>query len=326
MKNSKQQTLTMRFHNLPRKGYFEGWFYKQVSPDEKTVLCFIPGVSVNNQKASPFIQVNLARKIGDAWQQTTDWADETIFHAQDEPFHLKAGSSAFSRDGLAAVFKGERLHITGQLEFAGLTPPPATRLMPTIMGPFSYLPGMECIHSVISLTHAVTGSVNINGESVDFSGGKGYIEKDWGSSFPKRYVWLQTNHFKREGSLFFSWADIPALGMSFPGYIAHLYYGGQHYRYATYTRGTCRIDFQDEGVDIVLTNRDSELKIKASRPLGGELIAPHLGEMRHAIKEGLYGDVSFCLKRKGQQGDICDQSEVVGVEIVLEKEERQREG
>ncbi|MCK7537696.1 MAG: tocopherol cyclase family protein [Marinilabiliales bacterium] len=30
----------------------------------------------------------------------------------------------------------------------------------------------------------------------DFSGGRGYIEKDWGHSFPSAYVWMQSNHFQ----------------------------------------------------------------------------------------------------------------------------------
>lgn len=29
---------------------------------------------------------------------------------------------------------------------------------------------------------------------MDFSGGRGYIEKDWGQSFPAAWVWLQINY------------------------------------------------------------------------------------------------------------------------------------
>ncbi|QII81181.1 hypothetical protein G7057_00970 [Jeotgalibaca arthritidis] len=42
------------------------------------------------------------------------------------------------------------------------------------------------------------------------STGKGYIEKDWGRSFPKNYIWIQSNHFNdNQRSLFFSYAHIP---------------------------------------------------------------------------------------------------------------------
>lgn len=146
------------------------------------------------------------------------------------------------RDGLAIDVQGHTFKLKGELSFEDMVDLPATSYMPTIMGPFSYLPFMECIHSVNSLSHTLKGSLDINGQMVSFSRGKGYIEKDWGSSFPKRYIWLQSNHFREEGSLFFSWADIPIAFTSFEGYIAHLYYRGVHHRYATYTRGSLKLD------------------------------------------------------------------------------------
>jgi hypothetical protein len=54
----------MRFQNLSRDEYFEGWYFKQVSHDEKTIICFIPGVSVHNGNSSPFIQAILTQNSG----------------------------------------------------------------------------------------------------------------------------------------------------------------------------------------------------------------------------------------------------------------------
>ena len=153
------------------------------------------------------------------------------------------------------------------------------------------------------------------------TGGKGYIEKDWGSSFPKRYVWLQSNHFSTEGSLFFSWADIPAIGTTFQGYIAHLYYAGEHHRFATYTRGTCAFESTGREVSILLTRGDKRLRITATQTGGAELVAPHRGQMIHTIKEGLFGRVSFHLETPG--GTLSDQSSLAGIELVWEKGERQ---
>lgn len=54
-------------------------------------------------------------------------------------------------------------------------------------------------------TQPVEGTVKVNDQEIDFTGGRGYIEKDWGSSFPKRYIWIQSNHFEEPtASLFFS--------------------------------------------------------------------------------------------------------------------------
>ncbi len=49
------------------------------------------------------------------------------------------------------------------------------------------------------MDHSVSGELEFNGEPVDFSGGRGYIEKDWGSYFPEGYIWLQSNHFDEPG-------------------------------------------------------------------------------------------------------------------------------
>jgi hypothetical protein len=158
---------------------------------------------------------------------------------------------------------------------------------------------------------------------VDFNGGKGYIEKDWGSSFPKSYVWLQSNHFSQEGSLFFSWAEIPALGTTFHGYIAHLYYAGEHHRFATYTRGSCNLKQTGHEVEILLTKGDCRLQITASQSGGVELVAPHRGQMIHTIKEGLFGLMSFRLENPKRHLTISDRSNLAGVELVWAKGEKQ---
>ena len=316
MTANERQYRTMRFQNLRRKEYFEGWYYKHVTPDENTVICFIPGVSISHEKTKSFIQVNYAQRMGDTWDQTTDWVDCDAPQIRDEPFGLRLGGCRFSRDGVSIAYRGKRIQVLGELRFHNSIAPPASRWAPTLMGPFSNLPGLECIHSVISLSHTIEGLLTINGKPVEFSRGKGYIEKDWGSSFPRRYVWMQSNHFAREGSLFFSWADIPMLGMYFRGYIAHLYYQGVHHRYATYTRGKCKLRHNEHTVDVVLTNGNSELTISAEQTVGAELIAPYHGKMIQTIKEGLYGRLAFRLKQIGESATLTDQTETAGVEFV----------
>ena len=58
-----------------------------------------------------------------------------------------------------------------------------------------------------------SGTLNIDGGSVNLIGGRAYVEKDWGSKFPKTWVWIQANHFAAEngamGTLMLSVASIP---------------------------------------------------------------------------------------------------------------------
>ncbi len=107
------------------------------------------------------------------------------------------------------------------------------------MGPYSFAPFMECYHGVLSFDHDMNGTLIMNGESVNFDGGRGYIEKDWGRAFPRAWVWGQSNHFDHPGtSITISVATIPWLRTSFRGFIIGLWHDRKLYRFATYTGAT----------------------------------------------------------------------------------------
>ena len=55
----------------------------------------------------------------------------------------------------------------------------------------------------------------IDGKTIDFTNGIGYIEKDWGKSFPNSWIWMQTNHFKyHNASLMASLSSISLFSMA----------------------------------------------------------------------------------------------------------------
>jgi len=98
------------------------------------------------------------------------------------------------------------------------------------MGPYTFAPFMECNHGIVSMDHGISGSLVINGEEIDFTGGRGYIEKDWGHSFPSAYIWMQSNHFAANGISFkASVARIPWLTGNFTGFISGLMIDGRLY-------------------------------------------------------------------------------------------------
>ena len=75
-----------------------------------------------------------------------------------------------------------------------------TKYAPGIMGPFGYLPMMECYHGVVNVFHETYGSFEFTAEStdtIDLNNGSGYIEKDHGYNFPKSWIWIQSNCFKK---------------------------------------------------------------------------------------------------------------------------------
>jgi hypothetical protein len=83
---------------------------------------------------------------------------------------------------------------------------------------------MECFHGIVSFGHSLGGTLSVEGKPVDFGGGRGYIEKDWGTAFPAGYVWLNSNHIDTDprACLIASVAIIPWLKASFRGFIVGL--------------------------------------------------------------------------------------------------------
>lgn len=307
--------------DLKQTNYFEGWYYKQVSQDQRTSLSFIPGISLNKSDEHSFIQYILV-KINNSGQTSTltgyiRYPLET-FHYQNNPFEVRIGTSIFSEHQVQINLKDQHIAINGRLDLGPLLPIEQSILMPNIMGIFAYTPKMECYHGVISMSHELKGQLTINEEEFQFKNGKGYIEKDWGSSFPKRYIWLHSNHFvESETSLFFSIAHIPFYITEFEGFICNLIHRGTEYRFATYNLSRCTIDeVSSKHVRLRLENRKAKLEIMAEVSDSAELIAPVKGIMQKTIKEGMSGILSIRLVNK-QTGEIYqDIGQNAGVEIV----------
>lgn len=307
--------------DLKKSNYFEGWYYKQVSQDQRTSLSFIPGISLNKSDEHSFIQYILV-ETDEAGQASTVTGyiryPLASFIYQNNPFEVRIGNSVFKEDRVEIDLKDEQIEINGQLSLGSLLPIEHSLLMPNIMGIFAYTPKMECYHGVISMDHSLKGQLTINHTPVQFDEGKGYIEKDWGTSFPKRYIWLQSNHFENsETSLFFSIAHIPFHFTEFEGFICNLVHQGKEYRFATYNLSRCSIeDVSSQQVRLRLDNRKAKLEIVAEVSDRAVLIAPVKGIMQKTIKEGMSGVLRIRLEDKQTDEVFEGFGRNAGVEIV----------
>ena len=145
----------------------------------------------------------------------------------EKPLYVKIGDCIFSDKGIALDFQSDDLILKGTLYFNNLAP-----IRYDIMGPFKYVPFMQCSHRVYSMSHKVIGEISVNNQTFKFENGMGYIEGDCGRSFPKKYIWTQC--CSQNNSLMLSVADIPFLGFHFTGVIGIVLLGGKEYRIATY--------------------------------------------------------------------------------------------
>ncbi len=288
--------------NHQKKNYFEGWYYKLVSEDQKHTIAFIPGISLNPKDAHAFIQVFISSKehLETKLKSYYFKFPKEDFHYSHDRFFVSIGTNYFSLDKISIDLKSDQIKLYGTIQLDQITPIKSSILSPNIMGFFGYLGFMECYHGVISMSHTLDGILLINQVPISFHHAKGYIEKDWGKSFPRAYVWLQSNHFKDEStSIMFSYADIPFLGFYFKGLIANLRYRDKEYRFATYNHSRVKKELiQDHKVQYILKKGLYTLEIEAESTTSIGLASPRNGMMVEQIKEGLSGWIHLKLYRK----------------------------
>ena len=282
--------------HLSKKKYFEGWYYKCVSAQEDQTIAVIPGIAMyDREDRHAFIQVM------DGQQQTATYHRCPIdaFSADDHKLEMQIGDNYFSKDKIVLDLP----ELQGEIRMQQQVPLLTSWWSPGIMGWYSFMPSMQCYHGVVSLFHALEGRTTGTLGPINWGGGRGYIEKDWGTSFPKCWIWMHTNHFDTQApaSIMASVAHIPWMGTYFPGFIVVLLADGVEHRFATYngTRMKCKV--LDEQVLLEFKKGRYHLHIEAHRAPGAVLRSPITGQMTGKVNESLQATLKVTLSKDGQQ-------------------------
>jgi hypothetical protein len=245
--------------------YFCGWYYRCQSDDQ--TLAVIP--SVHKTKDGNFCTVQL---ITDTNAVHVQLAYDDFHKDGDE---IRIGNNRFGKAGVFLDIHAPGFCAQGAVRFGTFTP-----IRYDIMGPFQYIPFMQCRHSVYSMRHRVDGQIRVNGTPYVFQNAVGYLEGDRGHSFPKEYAWTQCSF--PEGALMLSVADIPLGRFHFTGVIGIVLLQGKEHRLATYL-GAKAVKIED-GEVIVKQGRFC-LTVKQLGLPGHPLQAPVGGAMTRTIHE-----------------------------------------
>ena len=300
--------------DLSPVNYFEGWYFKLVNPEGDHVWSVIPGISYSDDNHA-FIQ------LIQAVTGRTHYLRYPIedFSYRTDLFQVGIGNSFFSDNYIKLELKNDEIEVIGKIDFSMQAHFPQSLWAPGIMGWYSYVPGMECYHGVVSMHHQLNGVLHINAKPIEFTGGAGYIEKDWGSSMPSDWIWLQSNHFEgnERSSFMLSVARIPWRKGYFPGFLSYVYHEGKVYRFATYNRSKIeRISVNDEEVLLNIQNRKYVLSVRAIPNRAGKLKAPRHGNMDREIFESLNSVVHVELSDKKGNIIFSSRGSHAGLEIV----------
>lgn len=279
--------------------YFCGWYFRCCA-DNRT-LAVIPAFHWNNGGKSCSLQV-----ITDdgAWNVPFPYQS---FRKRKKGIHVAVDDNLFTEKGMRMELHTDSLNIRGCVRFGRLSP-----LRYDIMGPFRFVPFMECRHSVFSMMHTVNGVITVNGTKYLFKDGTGYMEGDRGKSFPREYAWTQCSF--ADGSLMLSVAEIPVGPFRFTGIISAVLWRGREYRIATYL-GARAVKIKDG--EVVIRQRGLTLRAKLIKKNPHPLFAPEGGAMTRTIRES-----ASCLAayRMEENGDTLFDFETSGAAFEYEYE------
>lgn len=288
------------YHHLVGRGsgHFEGWYLKLVDRVGAQPYALIPGVFLG-EDAHSFIQV-LDGRAGTAVYHRFPL---DAFEAAADRFDITIAGNRFWTGGVELAIDSEassaKQSANGSVQFGSWRPWPVTAFSPGIMGPYSFVPFMECNHGILSLDHDLSGSLEVAGHRTDFAGGRGYVEKDWGRGFPAGYVWVHSNHFGRTGvCLTAAVAIIPWLTGAFRGFIIGFLIDGELHRFTTYTASVLeRLELSDTHLHLAIRNRTHRLEVDARKTDGATLYAPYEKQMIARVAETMTSEADVRLTR-----------------------------
>lgn len=303
-----------------KRHYFEGWYFKHSGGPDKGAWSFIPGVAFGDKRESAYSFVQaIEGETGRSW-----WFQYPVdsFSASSSSLEIRVGNNRFSAAGIELDLDDGSSAIRGRLAYGPFSKFKFPFWSPGVMGPYSFVPGMECNHGLVSLDHAVDGLLEVEGRRVEFKKGRGYIEKDWGKSMPESWVWMQSNDFPARGdSLMLSVAKVPWAGSAFRGFLCALSLGKEKNLFASYNGSKIsRLAITDTLVECEIAKSrkgkvEEFLKVTATRSRGGILLAPVAGILSRRIAEAVDASLEVEYFRVGR-GTYFNKASPAGLEVV----------
>jgi tocopherol cyclase len=282
------------YHGKGKKdNFFEGWYFKLVHPQQKYVMCFIPGIKLSGDSHS-FIQVLEGHNTN--FSYISFKSEEFKFNPNR--FEIKISNNYFSITDLVIDLVCGNKRIKGALKLHNTKKWPDSMLNPGSMGFYNYLTFMQCYSQVCSMNSLISGHITIDNEFIDFTGGKAYIEKNWGREFPNSYIWTQCNTFNLEDiSLSCSIANIPFPIFSFTGFLIGLHINSAFYKFTTVNTSKIKLSSKSNEITVVTYNKKYILQFTASAPADSfmNLYAPKSSNMIPIARESLQAELQLQL-------------------------------
>lgn len=263
------------FRSGRKKNCFEGWYFRHTGEHP---FSFIAGLSKCSDDPHCFIQY--IDVCGSAYFRY----DITEFSFAKKDMTISIAGNTFSCSGINANLSQNNQNIIAHIKYSKLVRYKKSLFAPSAMGPFSYLP-MPCVHSIISMRQNASGVISKNGDVKEVDC-RGYIEKDFGCSFPDNYFWLHAENSQLSIVAAVAWPLI----FNIRGYICLVSDGKKQHNLSLYTGA--RLEYNTAANTLIFKKGKKELRICASGGTGFDLHAPvKNGVMTRTICEKLSAKV-----------------------------------
>lgn len=198
--------------NLEHKTFFEGWFQKIYSKEYNSSFVIIYGYATRNTEDKfGFIQILFPNK-------TTEiiYFNRNEFSCDPDSHIVRMGENLLTTEIIQINTKDLIIHLK-------LMNNHVSKTFKNSMGYNYFLPNLPCYHAVLNTGHLVSGEIKQKNERFIIKNELGYLEKNWGTSFPETYYWLHAvDPNDPQVSILFSRAEIDWIGKKFIRHVGHL--------------------------------------------------------------------------------------------------------
>jgi hypothetical protein len=288
MTKVKNRTPGFR-RNDSNQPYFEGYYFKFIN-EKKELIILIAGISISKNEKYSFIQLasNFDKNVAFYKFPLSE------FKSSKDSFLFSIGNNTFKRNEITLNLED----ISLQLQLKNSLNWNRSALNPNIMGFLSFIPKVECKHDIITVEAEVTGSVEFQNRTILFDKSRGYIEKNWGYSFPKKYLWLHANQFKNDQlSLQFAMAKPKWLIFRPQVYIGYLM-NGRFIHFGSHRLSLANVKTEGEQTSIKINKFRHSIKIRVTNRTPINLISPKEGKLQNEISEYLNSTIELTVLKK----------------------------
>lgn len=266
--------------NKKPHSYFEG-YYVRFHHDQWS-YAFILAVSKHPADRHAFLQIF----DGKHHQNTYIRYDVNSFYDDGKTIHL--GPNRLSAQKLLIDTDDLKLKAT----FEDIITPDKSA-----MGFFRFLP-LECFQEVLMLDGKLQGELTLKQNSYTFTA-TCYLEKTYGKQFPKRWFWIQANHFDGPISLSTGGGDmpLPASNRHKFGFYIFLRVGDKIHRFGTFNRAKIKIE-NIPPYELIVSKGPYRIKMNLKPGKTTLLKGPHKGgKMTLDVAESLEAVIRLRLYR-----------------------------